>query len=211
MADVRSTLEFTRRRSLEGWRLARGGCNDRLDRARDDVGIHHAVDELTVLGDALPQDPFALKSHLLQNVHGCGIPLEHASLEPRKQALVLDVSHKRMSCGGGEALAPMGFAKPVPKMAGLTRKTVACYRANAADGVPLELYGQVQVATRCSGNGDPSLRIRLGVRMRKRVREIAPDVAIIRVADQVRLVCLRPRAQKASSKRGRQKHCECAV
>jgi hypothetical protein len=27
----------------------------------------------------------------------------------------------------------------------------------------------------------------------------------------VRLVCLRPRAQKASSKRGRQKHCECAV
>src|SRR5689334_10762311 len=157
------------------WQLPRYVFNMAHPSGFDQIRIEHAVDELPVLRDTVALHGLAHKSDFLEHAHRGGIPLEHRRLEPCEARILLQVFEHGACRGGHDASSPKWFTRPVPETRGSHEDALARAGADATDGRTFEFDGKIDAARRAVDEAQPLVGVIVGVRMRKDVREIAPD------------------------------------
>ncbi len=159
----------------------------------EEAHVQQPIDRPTFLEDALAQSRFEPKAGFFQNATGRGIPLEHAGMQ------TIDVERReRMGAGGdhclgGEAFAPVSLAQPVADFGDAPLDVAEALETDGPDGLAVEHDREAERRLSLILHAsDPFCGVDRRVRVRKTVAEVPPNLAIVGVLDESRLVAAAP-------------------
>src|SRR5229473_5813890 len=168
--------------------------------------VHERVAGAPVLDDEASETPFEDVTGLLEHSRRRRIPLENRSLRTLEAEFGKRVASSALQRFGRDPLAPEGLADPVADFGGQTMNVVEQSDSDAPDRFSRKLDGEIGWLARFAlAMLDPLLRTGARIRMRKKVSEVYPDAAVIRVSYEGVDIGARPGSQNYAVSRAHRK------
>src|SRR5216684_3987856 len=158
--------------------------------------VHERVADAPVLDDEASETPFEDVTGLLEHSRRRRIPLENRSLQTLEAEFGKRVASSAFQRFGRDPLAPEGFADPVADFSRQAMNVVEQSDSDAPDRFSRKLDGEIgRLARFALAMLDPLLRTGARIRMRKKVSEVYPDLAVISVSHKRIDIAARPGSQ----------------
>jgi hypothetical protein len=182
---------------LEGHRCISGPTSRLLAASFIHEAIKDLIDKLTVLEHAGMGNPFPDETALFKNAHGRRIPSENRRVKAHEPKVRHGVRSDGVYRLRHDAAAPILLAQPIAKVARLGVNAFSEDDPDAPYGLTVYLDGPMARLRHAVKKAKPRFGVRVCIGMRKQVREVAPDLAVVREANEGRLVASRPVANHA--------------
>src|SRR6266852_2572143 len=158
--------------------------------------VHERIADAPVLDDEASQTPFEDVTGLLEHSRRRRIPLENRGLQTLEAEFGKRVASSALQRFGRDPLAPEGFADPVADFSRQAMNVVEQIDSDAPDLFSGKLDRKIRWLTRFArAMLDPLLRTGARIRMRKKVSEVYPDLAVVCVLNERIDIGARPGSQ----------------
>src|SRR5258708_23326181 len=157
----------------------RAGSASRLNAC--DKCVLHLIGQLAVLDSALAEPRLEHIAGFFQHAARRGVPREWHGIDARETVRLDRVPRHRRERVGGDAASPERLREPVADFRGHTLDVGVQHEPDAADRFVVDRNREGRFRRALKHRPDEVARIAARVRMWKRVAEVDPDLAIVRV------------------------------